>query len=100
MVDQVSYKDMMASHLHRQGILEIANNFEAKVVDMGSEAMVLELVSWNSRVDAFMNMLRPFGIIEAARSGTIAMARSPVASLDDDKEKKKTEVKLEDLPPS
>ena len=45
---------MMASHFHRQAILDIAKMFNATVEDIGSEAIILEIVSWSARVDAFI----------------------------------------------
>ena len=35
--------------------------------------------SWSRRIDAFIRMLEPWGIIEVARSGMVAMLRSPVS---------------------
>ncbi len=61
------------------------------------------MVSWPKRVDAFIKMLQPFGVIEAARSGTIAMSRSPVGGFYEDMNIGDGEVRkvdLASLPPS
>lgn len=97
----VSYEGLMSRHFHRQAILEIAKMFNATTVDVGSDHIMLEMVSWPKRVGAFVRLLQPFGIIEAARSGTIAMSRSPVGGVYEDLEESlRTKVNLADLPPS
>ena len=63
--------------------------------------MIVELVSWPRRIDAFLNMLRPFKIVEAARTGVIAMNRSKVVDPEEAVEEvMTTKVDLADLPPS
>lgn len=61
--------------LQRQSIIELAKLFHAKVIDVGLDSLILELCAKSSRVEAFVELMRPFGIIEAARSGTMAMPR-------------------------
>lgn len=55
--------------LRRQSICELAKMFNAKVLDISLEHLMIELAAKSSRVDAFLELLRPFGIIESARSG-------------------------------
>lgn len=45
---------------------------------MSSDCVSLELAAKPDRVDAFLKLLQPFGILEAARSGMMAMPRSVV----------------------
>lgn len=99
---ELNYDELMAVHFHRQALQEIAHLFEAKVMDIGSETIIMELVSWPSRVDGFIKMLRPFKIVEAARTGIIAMARSKVNSPEDTAESGEEDVKVDlaALPPS
>ncbi|GBG31080.1 Acetolactate synthase small subunit [Hondaea fermentalgiana] len=94
-----NYDEMMASHFHRQAILDIAKMFEGKIIDIGSECVIVEVVSWSRRVDALFRMLEPYGIIEGARSGIIAMSRSTVAG-EEDADDTRSVVDLADLPPS
>ncbi len=96
------YADLMSAHFHREAVMQQAKLFNAEVVDVGSEHMTLELSSWSRRIDAFIEMLRPFGIVESSRSGVVAMPRSPVAGMVDGAgdEEVGQEQDLAALPPS
>jgi len=59
----------------RAEIMDLIQIFNAKVVDVSPDELVVEVVGYESRVDNFLNMLRPKGIIEMARTGRIAMPR-------------------------
>ncbi|PCJ64270.1 MAG: acetolactate synthase small subunit [Candidatus Hydrogenedentota bacterium] len=60
----------------RTELLEIANIFRAKVVDVSPKATILEATGSAGKIRAFIDMIRPFGIKELARTGNIALARS------------------------
>ena len=60
----------------RSEIVEITSIFRAKVVDMGKESMILLVTGAKGKVSAFIDMMRPFGILELVRTGQIAIARS------------------------
>lgn len=63
---------------HARGeVLEIASVFRAKVVDLSKDAMTVEVTGTEAKVTAFVDMVRPFGILELVRTGRIAIARSP-----------------------
>ena len=59
----------------RTDISHLVNIFRAKVVDISNKSMTLELTGSESKINAFLETLRPFGIKETARAGTIAMIR-------------------------
>ena len=59
----------------RTEILEICAIFNAKVSDLSKHSMVLELTGKPSKIDAFIDVLRPYDIIELARSGVSALHR-------------------------
>lgn len=69
-----------AGGARRSEIIEVANIFRAKVCDMGADAMTVEVTGSADKVTAFIDMMRPFGIQELVRTGTIAIARSAKAS--------------------
>ena len=66
---------LKASLKARTEILQIAENFKAKVVDFGTDSMILRSAGESDKLDAFVGLLKPFGIIELVRSGKILMAR-------------------------
>jgi acetolactate synthase-1/3 small subunit len=80
-----TYKELLAAQSHKLAVRDLGQLFGAEVVDVGSRHIVFQLTSWSRRVDAFIRMLEPWGIIEVARSGVVAMLRSPVAGSYEDK---------------
>lgn len=59
----------------RSQIFEISQIFRANVVDVSPEATILELTGKPVKLDGFINMLLPYGIIELARTGVTAISR-------------------------
>ncbi len=56
-------------------IVDIATIYKAKTIDVSGGSMTLELTGRDSKLDSFIEMLAPFGIIELARSGVSALRR-------------------------
>jgi acetolactate synthase-1/3 small subunit len=61
----------------RGEVVEIANIFRAKVVDIGKEALTLEATGSAGKLEAFVDMMKPFDLIEVVRTGKIAISRAP-----------------------
>lgn len=59
----------------RAEILRTADIFRARVVDVGPKSYMLELTGDKDKITAFIELLRPMGIKEIARTGSVAMAR-------------------------
>jgi len=59
----------------RTEILQIAEQYSAKVVDYGPESLILRVYGVSDKLDAFLTLLRPFNVVELVRSGKILMAR-------------------------
>jgi acetolactate synthase-1/3 small subunit len=59
----------------RAEVLEIAEIFRAKVVDVDQNALVLETTGSPEKVAALEELLRPYGIVEIARTGRVALGR-------------------------
>ena len=59
----------------RTQILQIAEHYHARVVDYGSESLILQIHGSSEKLDACLELLRPFGISELVRSGKLLMAR-------------------------
>ncbi len=59
----------------RTEVMQICEIFRGKVVDVTKRSIVVELTGTCDKVDAFEALVRPFGLIEMARTGEIAIAR-------------------------
>jgi acetolactate synthase-1/3 small subunit len=59
----------------RTQILQIAEHYKARVVDYGPESMILQAHGSSEKLDAFIDLLRPFHLEELVRSGKLLMAR-------------------------
>lgn len=59
----------------RSQVLEAVTLFRARVVDVVNEALVIEVTGDTGKINAFLNVLEPFGIKEIAQSGLIAIGR-------------------------
>jgi acetolactate synthase I/III small subunit len=59
----------------RSDIMQISEIFRAKVVDVSPKTLTIEATGSQMKVDAIINMLKPFGIKELARTGRIALKR-------------------------
>ncbi len=56
-------------------VLQYADIFRAKVVDVNAATLTMEITGDDQKIQAFIDLLRPVGIKEIARTGTVAMAR-------------------------
>ena len=64
-----------ANNQTRSNIVEISNLFRANVVDVSKNSLVLEVTGNRDKVDAFLEMIEPFGILEFVRSGETGLQR-------------------------
>lgn len=60
----------------RGEIIQIASIFNAEIVHVAMDALLIELTSSTEKIDSFIKLMEPFGIIELARTGKVALARS------------------------
>lgn len=63
-----------------RSIITITEQFQGKVVDVSDSSVIVELSAKSSRLDAFYKLLRPFGVLELSRSGTMVLPRTPINS--------------------
>ncbi|WP_151530309.1 MULTISPECIES: acetolactate synthase small subunit [Corynebacterium] len=66
-----------ADAANRPLVVDAANLFRARVVDVAPDSMVIEATGAPDKLDALLEVLEPFGIREMAKSGQIAMHRGP-----------------------
>ena len=57
--------------------LRIADVFRARVVDSTIESFVFEVTGSTEKLDAFINLMRPLGLVDVSRTGVVAIARGP-----------------------
>ena len=60
---------------HRAEALRIADAFRARVIDATTESFVFELTGATDKLDAFLALMRPLGLVEVSRTGVAAIAR-------------------------
>lgn len=59
--------------------LRIADIFRAHVVDSTNESFVFEIVGTTSKLDAFIRLMEPLGLVDVSRTGTVAISRGVLA---------------------
>jgi acetolactate synthase I/III small subunit len=59
----------------RAEVLEVVEIFRAKVIDVDPDSVMIEATGTPEKVNALEEMLRPFGVIELARTGRVALGR-------------------------
>jgi acetolactate synthase-1/3 small subunit len=75
-------RDLMLITVHtppakRSELVDLVELFHGKVVDIGAKHMTIELTGPEQKIEAFINLCRPFGITSVARTGIIGMPRAP-----------------------
>lgn len=64
-----------AERENRPEILQLAEVFGARVVDVAPGSVVLEMAGSEAKIDGLLDVLRPYGVLEMVRTGRVAMAR-------------------------
>jgi acetolactate synthase-1/3 small subunit len=59
----------------RREVVEIVELFRGKVVDVAPESIMVELAGTEDKIEAFIDLMKPYGIEQLARTGVIAMPR-------------------------
>jgi len=59
----------------RSDLINYADIFRARVVDVSSESLMMEITGTSDKIDAFINLMKPFGVKEVARTGITALSR-------------------------
>ncbi|CCL99843.1 uncharacterized protein FIBRA_01867 [Fibroporia radiculosa] len=62
----------------------LTTQFGGKIVDVSENSVIVELCGKTKRVEAFLALLKPFGVLEAARTGLMVMPRTPIARTPDE----------------
>ncbi|MGC6455767.1 MAG: acetolactate synthase small subunit [Coraliomargaritaceae bacterium] len=59
----------------RSEIMQVCDIFRAKIIDVSQESLNIEMTGNASKVRAFLSLVEPYGIIEMARTGNVALKR-------------------------
>ena len=60
---------------NRQSVISVANIFRAKIVDVSKESLLIELTGNQSKIEAFIDLLHGYEILELARTGITGLSR-------------------------
>ena len=64
---------------NRVEALRLADAFRARVIDATTESFVFEITGGTEKIDQFINLMLPVGLVEVSRTGIVAIARGPEA---------------------
>ena len=64
-----------ANKTEKQEVITIADIFRAKIVDVEEDSLIIELTGTQSKLEAFLNLLRGYEILELARTGITGLSR-------------------------
>ena len=66
---------MRVEENQRQGVISMADVFRGKIVDVGTDSLIIELTGKQDKVDAFIRLLGGYEILELARTGITSLER-------------------------
>jgi acetolactate synthase-1/3 small subunit len=59
----------------RTQIMQLVDVFRARVVDVAPDSLIIEVTGTDEKIDGLLEILRPFGVMEVAKTGRLAMSR-------------------------
>ena len=59
----------------RPEITQICDIFRGKIIDVSTDSLIVEVTGNESKVQAFLELIAPFGVLEQARTGTVSLRR-------------------------
>jgi len=62
---------------HRVEALRLADAFRARVIDATTESFIFEITGRTDKIDQFVELMLPLGLVEVSRTGIVAIARGP-----------------------
>ena len=78
--DESVYRELIlikvkATPEQRQGVIAVADIFRAKIIDVAKESLIIELTGNQNKIEAFINLLEGYEILEMARTGIAGLGR-------------------------
>jgi acetolactate synthase I/III small subunit len=83
------------THEERSHVLQLANVFRARVVDVAPESLIIEITGAEDKIDRLLDVLRPFGVLEMVRTGIVAMRRGNKSAATEPPSEDLTEISAE-----
>ena len=71
-----------ATDVQRQSIVAVSDIFRAKIIDVDIDSMIIELTGSQSKIDAFLDLLKDYEILEIARTGIAGLRRGTDGVID------------------
>jgi len=68
-------KVKVESSKERSDIINFAEVFRGRIIDVSTDSLIIEITGTPDKIDAFLNLMKNFGIIELARTGITALSR-------------------------
>ena len=62
---------------NRVEALRLADAFRARVIDASTESFVFEITGKSDKIESFINLMLPLGLVEVSRTGIVAISRGP-----------------------
>jgi len=59
----------------RSHIMQLVDVYRARIVDVSPDSLMVEVTGTEDKIDSLLDVLRPYGVLEAVRTGRVAMAR-------------------------
>ena len=72
---ELSLVRVSATATTRSEIIQIVEIFRANIVDVGHDSLIIEITGDEDKLESFVTLLKPFGVLEIMRSGRLAMVR-------------------------
>jgi acetolactate synthase I/III small subunit len=63
--------------VNRAEVMQLVEVFRARIVDVANDSLMIEITGGGGKIEGFIEVLKPFGIIEMVRAGVVAMGRGP-----------------------
>ena len=65
-----------ATQERRPEIVHLVEVFRARIVDLAPDSLTIEITGGEDKIDGLLDVLRPYGVLEMARTGRLAMTRA------------------------
>jgi acetolactate synthase-1/3 small subunit len=83
--EEAVYRELILLKVHatsetRSEIIQICDLFRAKIIDVAVDTAIIEVTGNAAKIKGFLSLIKPFGIIEMARTGNVALKRGEIPS--------------------